>query len=108
MAIRAPFQISETPAYQSGLVLHKNVWKTPNQIVTESNSLQEERIVTEQFPVSSGVEHQQKENTYGAAEASQEINVFAQFQVRQEDLRQCTDYCVKSASCTLAVYMCMS
>ena len=80
--MRAPFEISDTPAYQSGLILHKNIWKTPNQIITENNVEQNERPLTVQFPVSCGIEHQQKENTFGAAEVSQEINVFSQFKVR--------------------------
>ena len=75
--MRAPFEISSTRAYRSGLVLHNNVWKTPNQIVTENNVLQAVRPLTEKFPVSCGIEHQQKENTFGETDTTQDINVFA-------------------------------
>ena len=75
--MRAPFELSTTRAYQSGLVLHNNVWKTPNQIITENNVLQAERPLTEKFPVSCGIEHQQKENTHGQTETAQDLNVFA-------------------------------
>ena len=76
-AARAPFQISQTPGYKSGLVLHKNVWKTPNQIVAENNVLQAERPLTDKFPVSCGLEHQQQENTVGPSESSEDTNVFS-------------------------------
>ena len=76
-APRAPFELTKTPANQSGLVLHNNAWKTPNQIVAESNMLQAERPLPEKFPVSSGIEHQQQENTFGPSNTAADINVFS-------------------------------
>ena len=57
MQIRAPFNVAPTPAYQPGLIYHNNAWKTPNQLVVESNVETENRPVEEKFPVSAGLDH---------------------------------------------------
>ena len=82
MQIRAPFNVAPTPAYQPGLIFHNNVWKTPNQLVAESNVESENRPVEEKFPVSAGLDHQKTENHIDAESAAESINVFAKFQVR--------------------------
>ena len=81
MQIRAPFNVAPTPAYQPGLIYHNNAWKTPNQLVVESNVETENRPVEEKFPVSAGLDHQKTENNMDAQSAAQSINVFARFQV---------------------------
>ena len=82
MQIRAPFNVAPTPAYQPGLIFHGNVWKTPNQLVAESNVESENRPVEEKFPVSAGLDHQKTENHIDGESAAESINVFAKFQVR--------------------------
>ena len=82
MQIRAPFNVAPTPAYQPGLIFHGNVWKTPNQLVAESNVESENRPVEEKFPVSAGLDHQITENNIDGESAAESINVFAKFQVR--------------------------
>ncbi len=79
--IRAPFELQPTPSYQQGLVFHKNAWKTPNQVVAESNAESSTRPVVDAFPVSTGVDHQKQEDKQDAQRASDAINVFAKFQV---------------------------
>ena len=44
-------------AYQPGLVFHNNAWKTSNQIVNETNMIAGIRPLTDQFPVSTGLQH---------------------------------------------------
>lgn len=45
-------------AYQHGLVFHNNAWKTPNQIVAETNTATPVVVpLTDQFPVSTGLQH---------------------------------------------------
>lgn len=77
MQIRAPFNVAPTPAYQPGLIYHNNAWKTPNQLVVESNVETENRPVEEKFPVSAGLDHQKTENNMDV----QSADVFARFQV---------------------------
>ena len=79
--IRAPFNVAPTPVYQTGLIFHNNVWKTPNQLVAESNAATESRPVEAQFPVSTGLDHQITEGAADAQTAAQSINVFARFEV---------------------------
>ncbi len=79
--IRAPFEVNSTPSYQSGLVFHNNAWKTPNQIVAETNAQSDSRPVVDTFPVSTGVEHQKQEDEQDAQRASEAINIYSKFQV---------------------------
>jgi len=61
------------------------VWKTPTQLVAESDAGSDSRSVETQFPVSSGLDHQITEGAANDAQtAAQSINVFARFQVGQQ------------------------
>ena len=65
--------MNPAPVYQSGLVFHNNAWKTPNQIVAESNASSEAKPLEEKFPVSAGIMHQKQEATPGAKSASKAV-----------------------------------
>ena len=62
MEYTAPYAVAPVVTYQPGMVFHNNMWKTPNQIVAETNTLLLPTPVplTQQFPVSTGLEHMQE------------------------------------------------
>lgn len=64
--------------YQPGLIYHNHTWKTANQIVAESNALAGVKPLTEQFPVSTGMEHKASDaqtKAVGNVFASQQVGV---------------------------------
>ena len=64
--------VNPTVVYQPGLIYHNSTWKTANQMVAETNMLAQLRPLTDQFPVSTGLQHktsgvEEEDNRGGAS-----------------------------------------